>query len=308
MDNMFFGKTEIDVKEQGSPLRLLAVGGNTEIMLQTIEPNSLVMITPAEDPEMLEFFYIIKGTVEIESQEGMKHLSEGDFFYLSNLKREHTLRNADTVRLLYVTTRPAFASAEKMSEDLHQVLRQISEKDQYTYGHSERVMDYAVKISKLLHLENTTMDNIAISAAFHDVGKCFMPDEILMKKEALTNEEYREIMKHPIHSRRMLEGKFGKVIGEIVETHHERNDGTGYPYGLAKEDIRMEAQIIAVADSFDAMTSKRIYSIPMPFEEAADELAQDTDRYDPKIVSALSKLIQDGEIASPKEKTPAEKS
>lgn len=294
---MFFGKIDKDAEELGSPLRLLAVGGNTEIMLQTIEPNSLVMITPADDPEMLEFFYIIKGNLEIESQNETQHLSEGDFFYLSNLRRDHTLRNQDFVKLLYVTTRPAYATAEKMAEDLRVVLHQISEKDQYTYGHSERVMEYAVKISKRLHLENAAIDNIAISAAFHDVGKCFMPDEILMKKTSLTNDEYREVMKHPIHSRRMLEGKFGKVIGEIAETHHERNDGTGYPYGLAEEDIRIEAKIIAVVDSFDAMTSKRTYTIPMPFLTAAQKLVQETDRYDADVLTTLLKLVEEGEIA-----------
>lgn len=183
------------------------------------------------------------------------------------------------------------------NDELNELLLKIQEKDSYTNGHSIRVMDYSVKISNKLNYSNISHDDIVIASLFHDVGKCFIPDEILLKTTRLDSTDWRCIMKHPIDSRRILEPKFSTTIANLAQMHHERLDGSGYPYGLTSEDIPIEARIIAVADSFDAMTSKRVYSEPKSFDVAVSELLSLTHLYDKEVTQVLSLLVKEGKIA-----------
>jgi HD-GYP domain-containing protein (c-di-GMP phosphodiesterase class II) len=99
-----------------------------------------------------------------------------------------------------------------------------------------------------------------------------------------------------IHSRELVESNFGAEIANIVLCHHERLDGSGYPQGISGDQIPLESRIIAVADSFDAMTTKRPYNEPKTFEEAVEELLSMTDKYDVRAVKALKQLVDSGEI------------
>jgi len=158
-------------------------------------------------------------------------------------------------------------------------------------------MDYSIAISKKMKCGVETIERLAISALFHDVGKCDIPDEILQKPGTLTTEERKFIFKHPISSKKLVEPNFGTQIAKIVQAHHERLDGSGYPLGLTGNDIPLEAQIIAVADSFDAMTTKRPYiNSPKTFEEAINELYTMPKQYNFDAVKALKELVDSGEI------------
>jgi HD-GYP domain-containing protein (c-di-GMP phosphodiesterase class II) len=107
----------------------------------------------------------------------------------------------------------------------------------------------------------------------------------------------KSIYHHPIDSARLLTPKYGDRVAEIARDHHEREDGSGYPFGLSSDEISTEAKILAVADCFDAMTTDRGYNRVMTFEEAADELRGLTDKLDSQITSLLYDLVKDGRIS-----------
>ena len=138
----------------------------------------------------------------------------------------------------------------------------------------------------------------AISALFHDVGKCCIPDEILNKPGKLTEEEFQFIFKHPMASKEYVEDVFGKEIAQIVLCHHERLDGSGYPQGLNAGEIPIEAKIIAVADAFDAMTTQRPYNHPKNFPEAAEELVGMPEVYLREATQALQWLVLHEELTA----------
>lgn len=272
-------------------LSLLAEYDNVEIMLQTIKSDVIMWITPSDDPEMMEFFYILSGSLVLKNENETIVLNKNDCFYVAGLKREVLLKSDTPLKLIYVTSRPMYNNLDNFNCDLNELLTKINEKDSYTEGHSKRVMEISVKICESMNLIDTAMNNIAVASLFHDVGKCFIPDEILKKSGKLERDEWLYIIKHPINSRRLLENKFGKEIANICQMHHERLDGSGYPYGLKEDEIPTEARIIAVADCFDAMTTKRPYNDAKTQEEAISELESKKELYDQDIVAALKKVI-----------------
>lgn len=149
----------------------------------------------------------------------------------------------------------------------------IDNKDQYTRGHSDRVADFALMIGKFYGFNRENEKTLQMAGWFHDVGKIGVAEDILFKPEKLTKEEFDEIKKHPDDGARILSAvsAFRDVLS-IVNDHHERLDGTGYPKGLDVDEIDTMTRIISVADSFDAMTSGRVYRKNMTTKEAIDEL------------------------------------
>ncbi len=298
MDGIIVKREKVDFFKNSdeTDLALLLEHPSTEIMVQSIDKNSLVWITPADEKDMVEFFYIVHGEVSLETSNETIHLKENDCFYTNRLEHEVLLKSHTDLKVLYVSTRPIYNNLDSFNKDLDELLTRIDEKDKYTKQHCKRVADYCMLISKKLNCTEKVLNNLVIAGLFHDVGKCFVPDEILAKKTKLTQEEFREIYKHPSNTKRILKDKFSKEICEIALAHHERIDGSGYPYGLSGNDISLEARIIGVADSFDAMTTKRPYNAPKTFEEAVIELCDMKDKYDSRVTAALKELVLSGEL------------
>ena len=174
----------------------------------------------------------------------------------------------------------------------------IDGKDPYTRGHSERVSRFSMAIAQRLGLSDDEVERIRISALLHDVGKIAIDDNILKKPSALTDEEY-EIMKgHP--------QKGYKIMSQIpamkeflpgMYMHHEMINGMGYPQGLKGDEIPLMGKIVAVADTFDAMTTDRPYQKAMKFEDALARIESFVGtRYDPGVVAALSEACKEGQI------------
>lgn len=155
-----------------------------------------------------------------------------------------------------------------------QVLNKTMEaKDPYTSGHANRVEEYAVGLAEVHGLSFNTVQDIKTAAILHDIGKLGIDDSILNKASKLTQEEYAIIMKHPSIGADIISNvDFLKKVTKMVKYHHERYDGGGYPEGLAGEDIPIEACILAIADSYDAMTSDRPYRKALTKEEALNEI------------------------------------
>lgn len=172
--------------------------------------------------------------------------------------------------------------------------RTVDAKDSYTRGHSDRVSKYSCLIGEKLKLCKEDIELLKIGGLFHDIGKIGIPDNILLKTEKLTNDEYNEIKKHPLIGSHILENSnIFKNIIPIVLYHHEKFDGTGYPKKLKGTNIPFLSRIVAVADSFDAMTSKRAYrnSLPLNIVKLEFEKYSGT-QFDPKIVKVFLEILE----------------
>ena len=171
----------------------------------------------------------------------------------------------------------------------------IDFKDHLTRSHSDSVANYAVAIAAALGMNESQQKQLKEACHVHDLGKIGVHDSILTKPGKLTEKEFKEIKSHSLAGAVILKPfHFLKRIVRVVREHHERFDGTGYPDGLKGEDISLEARIMAVADSFDAMTSERPYRLAMDIDYAIGELERNKGtQFDPRIVDVFVKLLKE---------------
>ncbi|MPM01774.1 hypothetical protein SDC9_48014 [bioreactor metagenome] len=171
----------------------------------------------------------------------------------------------------------------------------IDAKDTYTAGHSSRVANISLKIGKQLELNEEELNTLYTAALLHDIGKIGIPDEILKKKDKLNDYEYTKIKEHSAIGADMLKDVTPlHNIVPIILYHHERVDGTGYPYGLNSKNIPIEALIIAVADPYDAMTSNRPYRKALSRDTAINEIIKfKGTQYDCIVVDAFLNCIKE---------------
>ena len=169
----------------------------------------------------------------------------------------------------------------------------VEAKDPYTRGHSDRVSAYSVLLGTKLGLSEDDLETLKIGGLFHDIGKIGVPDSILLKTDKLTDDEYSEIKNHPsIGSHILSNATIFKNIIPIVKHHHERYDGKGYPSKLEGENIPYLARIAAIADSFDAMTSKRTYRDALPLEKVIAEFERcKGTQFDPKLTDIFLDIL-----------------
>jgi HD-GYP domain-containing protein (c-di-GMP phosphodiesterase class II) len=194
-------------------------------------------------------------------------------------------RSADENRELFLGTVKSLAAA-------------IDGKDPYTRGHSERVSRISVAIAQRLGISESECEKIRISALLHDVGKIAIDDKILKKPAALTDDEFVIMKQHPQKGYKIM-----SQIGAMKEflpgmyMHHEMVDGNGYPQGLKGDEIPLMAKIVAVADTFDAMTTDRPYQKAMQFEHAVERIQSFVGtRYDEEVVAAFARACEEGQI------------
>ena len=185
---------------------------------------------------------------------------------------------------------------EKAFLESIQTLRYTVEaKDPYTRGHSDRVSEYSVLIGQRLGLSDADIKTLQIGGLFHDIGKIGVPDSILLKEDKLSDDEYSQIKNHPsIGAHILSNASIFKNIIPIVLHHHEKYNGRGYPSQLAGEDIPYLARITAVADTYDAMTSRRPYRNALPKEVVIEEIEKNKGiQFDPKIVDVFLTILKD---------------
>lgn len=274
--------------------RLLSKHGDLEVILHRIKGESVVWLFPASDPNAMEYFFIHAGGVDLALDDGLVSLTAGESFTVSALTRDIPVKMHGDSEILYVTNCPAFDSVKLVDDSLKELLTRIDEKDHYTSRHSKAVLQYSLALYDGMQDRGPDIprDDLAFAALFHDVGKCFVPTEVLQKPDKLEQHEMRYILRHPIDSGRMLLQDFGEQIAEIARNHHERLDGSGYPRGLYAEDISLSSQIVAVADVFDAMTTNRGYNEVKTFLEAAEELVSLPQQFDSRITTVLMQLVK----------------
>ena len=179
-------------------------------------------------------------------------------------------------------------------ESIQTVRYTVEAKDTYTRGHSDRVSEYSVLIGEKLGLGEDDIKRLRVGGLFHDVGKIGVPDSILQKDGKLSDDEYSEIKNHPTIGAHILSTAtiFQDII-PIVKHHHERYDGRGYPGQLKGEEIPYLARIAAVADAFDAMTSRRVYRDSLPIDVVTQEIEKNKGtQFDPNIADAFLDILR----------------
>jgi response regulator RpfG family c-di-GMP phosphodiesterase len=197
-------------------------------------------------------------------------------FYQQNLERQ-VHEQATRIQELFL-------------QGVQMLARALEAKDAYTRGHSIRVSQYAVATASRMGFEGTSLDGIRLGGELHDIGKIGTREAVLHKPGSLTDEEFRQIHEHPLLGERMLSPLAQESPGvlRIVRSHHERLDGRGFPDGLRGATIPIEARIVAVADAFDAMTTRRPYRESRPPAEALAELRRVAgSQLDPEAVEAF---------------------
>ena len=167
-------------------------------------------------------------------------------------------------------------------------------RDAGTAQHSQTVARYSEEIARRLDLPADLVDRVRLAGLLHDVGKIAVPDAILSKPDKLTDDEWREMKKHPDVGALIVDGADMKDVAAWIGAHHERPDGSGYPLGLAGEEIPLEARILAVADAYEAMTCDRVYRRALPAEVAREELRNCAGaQFDARVVEALLEWLEE---------------
>jgi len=220
-------------------------------------------------------------------------------------KRDESAFNADDLELLSTIATQASVAIKnaRLYEDqqttylstVQALVSAIEANDAYTRGHSERVTRYSLAVARHMNLSTHEIKRLERAAILHDIGKIGIDLGLLHKKGKLSNEDINILHQHPSIGVRILEPiSFLRDVREIIEQHHERFDGTGYPRGLAGPELLLEAKILAVADTYDAMTSDRPYRNALSHEIAIKEIVENSGaQFDPEVTSAFLAIFRE---------------
>jgi putative nucleotidyltransferase with HDIG domain len=183
---------------------------------------------------------------------------------------------------------------------LAQLSAAIEARDPYARGHSSRVTVFAQAMARRVGLDKERLSVLRLGALLHDIGKLAVPSSVLLKRGPLTESELGQVRRHPVAGARMLETLGAPAtVAPVVLHHHERWDGGGYPSGQKGEEIPLEARILCIADSFDAMTSTRPYRAPKSPDEALEELERCAGaQFDPELVDAFAQAWSEEELGA----------
>lgn len=193
----------------------------------------------------------------------------------------------------------SYEALKKTLNDAVNTMAKIVEmRDPYTSGHQERVANLAIAIAQEMKFDDVQIENLRMAAIIHDIGKIYVPSDILSKPGRLSDIEFGLIKTHSQYGYDIVKGMdFPCSVAQAILQHHERLDGSGYPNGLKGEDTLLEAKIVAVADVIEAMASHRPYRPALGIDKALEEISKNKGRlYDPDVVDACLKLFNSGKF------------
>jgi HD-GYP domain-containing protein (c-di-GMP phosphodiesterase class II) len=254
---------------------LMASFDGTEVIHHKLAKNSSWALGPDEGWEALEFIYILSGVITLILDQEKILLSPGDSLKAVPIKKDCFFTTEMGGEFLYVTSQPVFHHYSNTVQRFKNLAVAVEEKDGYTAEHCSRIMNLSMLIGKAMNLDAKSLYQLNLGSFLHDLGKIKVPDHILNKPGSLTSDEWVIMKQHPSFGREILEESNFPTLLEaapIVEQHHERFNGSGYPFGLSKANILVGSYIVAVVDSFDAMTTDRVYRKGMSNDEAFSEI------------------------------------
>lgn len=263
-----------------------------QIVFYTLRDKECINIIP-DDYSSTSAIVVLEGKLRLHSIDEIHELEAHDSVMLTNIQNSYYAESQGITKILAISSEVNQDPQEDHS--LNKMLVEVEEKDVYTMGHSRRVSLYAKRLA--LGYESTyNVITLSAAACMHDIGKINTPISILQKPSKLTNEEFDTIKLHPLDSYSILKDILGEKVALAASQHHERLDGSGYPYGLVNDQICMDARIIAIADVFDAMTCKRTYNEPKTAIEVVHYLEENIDKYDATIIAILRRKVEKGEL------------
>ncbi|MEK0314679.1 HD-GYP domain-containing protein [Cohnella sp. 56] len=279
----------------GLELMLISSGDGTEVIHHRLTAGSRWALSPADGWEALEFVYVLSGSLMWQSPLGNRVLQRGDSISAQPVKREAIFVAQTECEFLYVASQPVFYHYSENAKELMRLAVDIEQKDGYTADHCYNIMKLSMMVGESMGLSPTQLMDLNYGSFFHDIGKTKVPESILGKPGKLTNEEYEIMKMHTTEGREILRAtglSNLETAGIIVEQHHERFDGSGYPFRLKGGDTHICSSIVAVVDSYDAITAKRVYKEAVPKEDALAELERSRDKYHPDVMAAFFKLAE----------------
>jgi putative two-component system response regulator len=289
---VFYTAAYIDKKDEELGLRL----GADKFIRKPIDPEELLRTVQSLLKDKEEGKAPAKpAATEVEEKEVMKLYSERVVIKLE----EKMLRLEEEVierRKVEDELHRSFDKLTRLYGEIVYVLASVVEKrDPYTAGHQERVAKIAEAIAREMGRPEDEIRGLVLASAIHDIGKITIPGEILAKPGKLADVEMSLIRTHPVVGYEILERiDFPWPVKTIVLQHHERMDGSGYPYGLTGEDIILESRIISVADVVEAMASRRPYRSAVGIDKALEEIEANKGKlYDPDVVDACLKVVKE---------------
>lgn len=281
------------VTTQVGSISLLTSRPNLEVSEGWLESGGRMTLVPSQEPDGdAESYYVLSGTLEGHGANGPYAVRSGEQITADGLVEPVTLTAVGNVRFLYASPKPTFHEVSDELDDLRRLAVGVEFVDGYTADHCRRLQSIAYAVGRELGLPRSRLHLLDYGAYLHDVGKIRVPTEILRSQDKLTPEQWEIIRKHPSWGAQLLAGTFMSDAAKIVEQHHERLDGSGYPHGLAGNDVLIEAYIVAVADTFDAMTFDRPYRRAFDRATALEQLRSLRGVHFPaKVVDAFEKVL-----------------
>lgn len=266
--------------------------------LYTLIPGSYSWIhyTPNDDDSFTERYTILSGELEVDIEGKKNVLYRDDVIDTKANTSVHTCYAKETVEMLFEMTSSFFEKNFTERHIIQRDARKIQEVDGYTYHHCARIRDYSIELWKRME-QKRSVSIISVGSYFHDIGKLAIPLEILNKPGKLTEEEWNIIKMHTTLGAEMMrehEVEWIRKAAFIVEEHHERYDGKGYPLGLMGNEISLEASIVSVVDAFDAMTTNRVYRGAMTIDDAIQEMKDGKGtQFNPLIVDEFLEMLEE---------------
>jgi putative nucleotidyltransferase with HDIG domain len=234
----------------------------------------------------IQFQNNVVGVININNKEGRGVFTAGDLEFVSTLASQAAIA-IENVRIF-----------EKLKGTHMEVITALADaleaKDVTTGHHSIRLMYFASQVAERLGIDDAAHERLRYAAVLHDIGKIGVPERILQKPGKLTSEELQEIYKHPLLGATIVKKvAFLSSVAPVILAHHERLDGRGYPYGISGDAIPIEARIVSVLDSFDAMISDRPYRKALGKAFAINELEMHAgSQFDPRVVETFLTVLQ----------------
>lgn len=243
------------------------------------------------EEEIKLLYFLLKGKCEFYL-DNERIVSEPFELLEINTTSGFNIYALEEISLLYISLSDSKINLK--TDELSKQIERLENKDDYLKGHNYRVSKYALIILEEMGLKLNT-DNLNYAASYHDIGKIKISPDIVHKESSLTPKEFEVMKMHPIYSYEIIKPILGEDIAYIAKCHHEKLDGSGYPLHLKGDAIPIEAQIIAVADIFDALTTKRTYRDAYSFNDAIKIMEADVinHKINKEAYNTLKKAIND---------------
>lgn len=243
------------------------------------------------EEEIKLLYFLLKGKCEFYLDNERIVLEPFELLEI-NTTSGFNIYTLEEISLLYISLSDSKINLK--TDELSKQIERLENKDDYLKGHNYRVSKYALIILEEMGLKLNT-DNLNYAASYHDIGKIKISPDIVHKESSLTPKEFEVMKMHPIYSYEIIKPILGEDIAYIAKCHHEKLDGSGYPLHLKGDAIPIEAQIIAVADIFDALTTKRTYRDAYSFNDAIKIMEADVinHKINKEAYNALKKAIND---------------